>query len=225
MIHPHTELRFIDEEVGYGVVATQSIPRGTLTWTLCEFDRTFTPAQVAAMSPAYREIVENYSYIDAEGNFILCWDLGRYVNHSCAPTSLGVGPDLEIAVRDVHPGEQLTSEYGTLNLTASLRCRCGAHNCRGTIRGDDLLNHWREWDALVRAAFPRVAEVFQPLWPFLKNPEILTAMLNGRAEIPSHLTSHFLHREPPDCAPHDRESGKTGLWSLNPARGDRRGTV
>ena len=32
MIHPDTELRFISDEVGYGVFATALIGRGTITW-------------------------------------------------------------------------------------------------------------------------------------------------------------------------------------------------
>ena len=43
MIHPNTELRFINKEVGYGVVATKPIPAGTITWVLDKLDRTFTP--------------------------------------------------------------------------------------------------------------------------------------------------------------------------------------
>lgn len=74
MIHPHTELRYIDDEIGYGVFATRFMPRGTITWTLDAFDHVFTPAQVAAMAPAYQEIVANYSYINAAGNFVLCWE-------------------------------------------------------------------------------------------------------------------------------------------------------
>jgi hypothetical protein len=211
VIHPHTELRFINEEIGYGVFATQLIPCGTITWTLCEFDRVFTPFQVAAMSAAYRDILANYSYIDAHGNFVLCWDLGRYVNHSCHPTSLGVGSDLEMAVRDVAPGEQLTSEYGTLNLTTSLPCRCGSHNCRGLIRGDDVLRYGRQWDTLVRRALPRIMAVPQPLWPFLKEQEALAAILHRKAKLPSHLT--YYCRQTAASAPSDGVRRK-GLWHL-----------
>ena len=39
MIHPKTELKFINEVVGYGVVATSFIPAGTITWVLDKFDR------------------------------------------------------------------------------------------------------------------------------------------------------------------------------------------
>src|SRR5262249_25238227 len=141
MIHPDTELRFIDREVGHGVFATRFIPRGTITWALDEFDQLLAPAQVAALAPAQRAQVEEYAYVDARGNYVLCWDLGRYVNHGCDPTSRGIGPAFEIAVRDIQPGEQLTSDYAELNITAAFRCRCGSPRCRGVIRADDLLRH------------------------------------------------------------------------------------
>lgn len=32
MIHPDTEVRFINPEKGYGLVATKFIPKGTITW-------------------------------------------------------------------------------------------------------------------------------------------------------------------------------------------------
>jgi len=32
MIHPDTEVRFINDEIGYGVVAKKLIPKGTITW-------------------------------------------------------------------------------------------------------------------------------------------------------------------------------------------------
>ena len=32
MIHPKTTLRFINEEVGYGLYATEFIPKGTITY-------------------------------------------------------------------------------------------------------------------------------------------------------------------------------------------------
>ncbi len=202
MIHPHTELRFISNEIGYGVFATKFIPRGAITWALCHFDQIFTPAQVEALPPAYQRIIAVYCYVNAEGDHVLSWDLGRYVNHSCDPASLGVGDELEIAVRDIHPGEEITDDYGALNLATNMRCRCGAPNCRGIIRRDDVLRHWQEWDAKTMSAFSQSAKVPQPLLPFLKNKEVLEDILGGRAEIPSHL-SYYCPRSaaPYSCAP------------------------
>jgi hypothetical protein len=34
MIHPHTQLQEINETIGYGVIATQVIPKGTIVWIL-----------------------------------------------------------------------------------------------------------------------------------------------------------------------------------------------
>jgi hypothetical protein len=60
MIHPHTELRFISPELGYGVFARRFIPKGTITWALDALDRSFSPSQVSAMAPLYREILDKY---------------------------------------------------------------------------------------------------------------------------------------------------------------------
>ena len=51
MIHPKTEIKFINNEVGYGVVATEFIPAGTITWVLDKLDREFSPKEFEAMHP------------------------------------------------------------------------------------------------------------------------------------------------------------------------------
>jgi hypothetical protein len=184
MMHPDTELLFIDQTIGHGVFATRFIPCGTITWALDEFDQVLTPGRVAALAAAQRAQVEEYAYVDGQGNYILCWDLGRYVNHGCDPTSRGVGPAFEIAVRDVQPGEQLTSDYAELNITAAFQCRCGSPRCRGVVRADDLLRHGHEWDAVVAAAVLRLARVPQPLWPFVEGDEVLHRLRVGQGGIP-----------------------------------------
>lgn len=191
MIHPNTELRFISDAIGWGVVATRRIPRGTITWTLDDFDLVFTPERVAGLRPAYRAIVDRYAYLAPSGEYVLCWDFGRYVNHSCAPTSRSLGADVEIALRNIEPGEQLTSDYGELNLEDSLECRCGADRCRGTVRREDALSLWREWDRAVQETLPLVRQVDQPLWTFLRDPARLKAILAGEVPVPS-TRQHYL---------------------------------
>lgn len=190
MIHPHTKLCFISEEIGWGVVATRRIPRGTLTWTLDAFDRVLSPEEVAALPPHYRAIVDRYAYLAPDGDYVLCWDFGRFVNHSCEPTSRSLGAEVEIAVRDIAEGEQLTSDYGELNLEAELVCRCGARRCRGTIGRDDALGLWREWDRAIQEALPHVAPADQPLWPFVRDAARLEAILAGQAPLPSTRAHH-----------------------------------
>ena len=105
MIHPHTELQFISEEVGHGVVATQFIPAGTITWVLDKLDREFTPDQFQKMNELYQHILDTYSFRNSQGNFVLCWDHGRFVNHSFKSNCLSTAYDFEIAIRDIQPGE------------------------------------------------------------------------------------------------------------------------
>jgi SET domain-containing protein len=37
------------------------------------------------------------------------------------------------ALRDILPGEELTYRYGYNHHEGTLRCRCGAPNCRGFV--------------------------------------------------------------------------------------------
>lgn len=185
MMHPATELRFIDDRIGYGVFATRAIPRGTITWARDALDRSFTRQGIDAMEPPYRAILDKYTFVDACGEHVLCWDLARFVNHSCDPTCLAPGYDFELAVRDVRAGEELTDDYGSLNIESALECHCGSARCRGVIRPGDLLRHAEEWDALVGAVFREVGSVAQPLWDFVKEKADVERVLSDGGAPPS----------------------------------------
>ncbi len=190
MIHPDTELRFISPEVGHGVFATKPIPRGTVVWVLCKLDKVMTAAEVEALPPAYQPIVERFAYVDDAGEYVLCWDHGRNMNHSCDPATLGVGPDIEMAVRDIQPGEEITCEYGGLNLTGRLKCYCGSPKCRGTISGDDVLQHWQTWDQRVAECLKHAPQVAQPMLGFARNTQSFWAWVHGTDKLPSHRAYH-----------------------------------
>jgi hypothetical protein len=170
MIHPHTELRYINRELGFGVFATHRIPKGTLTWVRDDLDQAVDPGRVVALPPAYRALLDKYTFRDTSGRHILCWDLGRFLNHSCAPTCLGPEADFEVAVRDIRPGEELTDDYGTLHLQAheSFTCRCGAAGCRGRVAPGDAVALAAAWEALWRPALALLRHVPQPLGPVLE---------------------------------------------------------
>lgn len=200
-MHPSTELRFISPEVGYGVFATRPIPRGTVTWVLCRLDRTMTLAEIDELPPAYQPLLERYAYVDSHGDYVLCWDLARNVNHACEPNMLGVGHDFEVAIRDIAPGDQITCDYGGLNLTGHLKCQCGAPSCRGTINADDVLKNWPVWDAEVAANLRLAPDVPQPVLPFARNPQQFWGWVHGTDEIPSHRHYHAgIEAEADDCS-------------------------
>ena len=60
----------------------------------------------------------------------------HYINHSCEPNSymkILYGHILFIALRDIHPGEEITLDYVSTYHSDAKRCHCKAPTCRGTI--------------------------------------------------------------------------------------------
>ena len=163
MIHPDTELRFISPEKGYGVIATKLIPKGTITWAFDELDRVFTAQEFNSMDDRYREILDKYCYRDHDGQFILCWDNSRFVNHSFRSSCISTAYNFELAVRDIHVGEELTDDYGYLNVLEAWDSLPEPGTTRTQVRPDDLLHYHGEWDAKLIEAFANFNNVDQPL--------------------------------------------------------------
>lgn len=191
MIHPDTELRFINNEIGYGVFATRFIPKGTITWVLDRLDREFTPLEIAEMEEAYQRILSKYCYRNNRGNFVLCWDNGRYVNHSFNSTCLASPYNLELAVRDIQAGEEVTDDYGYLNLTEPFRALDEGRR-RKLVYPDDLVRYYRVWDKKLQAAFKRLKGVEQPLAEILPQEtwETCVRVADGREEMASILNCY-----------------------------------
>ncbi len=162
MIHPDTELRFISPEIGYGVVATKLIPKGTITWIFDPLDQVFTPDEIKKLDPIFQEKLNIYSYRNGQGNFILCWDNSRFVNHSFHSSCISTAYNFELAVRDIHPGEELTDDYGYLNVTEPFKCLPEPGATRTMVMPDDLLHFHAEWDAKLIEAFKNFNNVDQP---------------------------------------------------------------
>ncbi len=193
MIHPHTELRFINHEVGYGVVATQLIPKGTITWAYDQLDRSFTPAEIGAMERVYKEILHKYCYRDNKGNLVLCWDVSRFVNHSFNSNCISTAYNFELAVRDIHPGEELTDDYGYLNCSEPFVCLPESNTSRTCVMPDDLLHFYKEWDSKLKASFSQYNKVNQPL-AFLIEPAYkykVAAIASGVESMDSILNCYY----------------------------------
>ncbi len=195
MLHPHTELRHISPALGYGVVATRLIPRGTIVWVLDTFDQTFTQDQIADLGEPYPELLEKWSYQLPSGDFVLNWDLARYFNHSCDPSCMNAGMTFEFAVRDIPPGAELTDDYRMLNKSLPYDCACGSPQCHRRIRADDFLLHVARWDDIVRATFPAIADVEQPLWSMVREKDEIAQALAEPRRIPSCRTNYFSSEE------------------------------
>ena len=193
MIHPHTELKFISNEIGYGVVATRFIPAGTITWILDKLDREFTTQEFEGLDPIYQEIIDTYTFRNNQGNFVLCWDNGRYVNHSFSSNCLTTAYDFEIAIRDIHPGEQLTDDYGYLNIAHPFRA-VDEGTRRKTVYPDDLLKYHKVWDKKIQKVFPKITSLEQPLRSLVSDKmwQKITRINSGHEQLGSILENYYL---------------------------------
>jgi len=194
MIHPDTEVRFINKEKGYGVVATKLIPKGTITWVQDDLDQIFTQEQVAKLNPLIKNHLDTYSFTNKNGERVLCWDNGKFVNHSFNPSCFSTPYDFEIAIRDIHPGEELTDDYGYLNVETPFEALDEGMD-RKTVYPDDILKFHNEWDALIKENTPKVLEVEQPLIHLLPQEtwsEFVNAVQNPN-QMKSILECHYYH--------------------------------
>jgi hypothetical protein len=192
MLHPDTELRIVNDVIGYGVFATRPIPRGTITWVLDPLDQVLDQRRARELEESLGHVLDRYTWLDCHGERILCWDFARFMNHSCEANSFSPGGfDFEIAVRDLAAGEELTSDYGSLNLEVSLACECRSLLCRGLVQPDDFAVLAPSWDEKIRSAFSLLRTVNQPLWPWVARHEKSIARM---AKHPEALPSILKHR-------------------------------
>lgn len=167
MIHPKTELKFINDTVGYGVFATEFIPEGTIIYVKDSLELIITPADFVTHSKEMQSVIDKYSYVDESGNRIVSWDFAKYVNHCCNCNTISTGYGFEIAIRDIHAGEQITDEYGIFNIDREMELICGEKNCRKKIAPSDFDTYYTNWDKKIRKSIDKLFEVNQPLMPFV----------------------------------------------------------
>lgn len=193
MIHPHTKLQFINPVKGFGVVATQFIPKGTITWIYDELDITFTEDQFNNFTGLYRKTLDTYCYRNFDGTYIYCWDIAKYVNHSFVSNCISTAYNFELAVRDIQIGEELTDDYGYLNVTEPLDYPSEEGSSRKLVLPDDLPNFHKEWDAKLNEAFKHFNQVDQPLKSLIASQyqEKIEAIAGGTVKMDSILNCYY----------------------------------
>ena len=169
MVHPQTELRLSKAEIGLGLFATHTIPCGTITWARDPLDQVIPMSKWLKLPPLLQADIERHTWRNEDGNAVLCWDLARFVNHSCNPNCLSTALGFEIAVRDIAAGEELTNDYANLGMYEHerLQCHCGFSACRGLIEPADAARLKFQWSGAIESAWRNLLCVEQPLWSLL----------------------------------------------------------
>lgn len=102
---------------GVGLFADEFIAKGTKIWEYRpNFDKAFTEEDLEELGELTREFVNTYAF-KHKGKYYLCADNDRFFNHSdscncdAMPNEENELPGATIALRDIHPGEELTCNY------------------------------------------------------------------------------------------------------------------
>jgi uncharacterized protein len=144
MVHPGIEKRWINEKIGYGLVAIQTIPKGTIV--VVDEGRRITVAEYLS----YTLIKKRATYQIDENTFLAPDNFESpnkelVVNHSCRPNMRHTGEGRWETVRTIKVGEEITCDYVVFQTNQygdfdSYKCCCGSVRCRGRLSGDD----WKE---------------------------------------------------------------------------------
>ena len=137
----HDALEVVETaDCGYGVLAREPIPAGTLVVMFGGIVITAAEFEELPVS------MQHFPFQVADDLFLGPRDesdigMGERINHSCAPSVGFSGAIALVALRDIAKGEPITLDYATCVASDDdafrMECRCGASNCRGTITGQD----------------------------------------------------------------------------------------
>ncbi len=124
---------------GWGLFATEFIPKGTLVWSEDYDSPRYTFEELVQLPHE----VSNLCHV-AGGIYIMGSGDSCYMNHSCNPNAACLGDEALVAIRDIFPGDEVAYDYATSEIDEWLwpdwECRCGAPNCRGVVSVRDCLN-------------------------------------------------------------------------------------
>jgi uncharacterized protein len=125
---------------GLGVFAAENIKKGTIVWQFVPgVDLLISPKELQLLPSAVVEHCKRYAYLhNVTGEYVLCGDDARFVNHSDDPNTMGVYPPgdnqgLDIAVRDIREGEELTSDYQSFDAEFSQKLSPANHGSTNSL--------------------------------------------------------------------------------------------
>jgi hypothetical protein len=168
MLHPNTELRFVNPIVGHGVFATKFIPKGTITYVEDPLEIRIPVDSPLWDHPVLGKILKVYSILENDGAYELSWDHAKHMNHCCHSNTITTGWGFDIAVRDIQVGEQIRGDYGMYNVDYDMELVCEYQDCRMRVQKDDFDGLAERWEAQIREALAFTSQVTQPLIEVMK---------------------------------------------------------
>jgi len=118
---------------GTGCFAAEDIAKGQVVWRLePDFDVIIPCDEIPAMPESARWFLDTWGYvteIDGQRVCILCGDHAKHMNHSDTPNCSDIfldGVSVNVALRDIAAGEELTCNYYDFDLDVGGKLGQGA---------------------------------------------------------------------------------------------------
>ncbi|KAE9546148.1 hypothetical protein FO519_010640, partial [Halicephalobus sp. NKZ332] len=133
----HKSAIVIDRGViqGKGLVTTEFIRKGEIVSDFVPGQPSYLLSEVLSMPPEKYEFLRHYCYQSSIDTITHEQGLEQYMNHSCDPNTMWICDETMVASRDILPGEELTYDYSTSEVTFPLmiECHCDSVNCRKIV--------------------------------------------------------------------------------------------
>jgi SET domain-containing protein len=97
---------------GMGLFSANPLPAGTRVWEYTEgVDWRIPPEDLLRFPEPFQSRLRHYLYLDADGQYVLCGDNGKFMNHAPSPNCSDADARFTVTVRPVQAGEELTCDY------------------------------------------------------------------------------------------------------------------
>lgn len=124
MLIVKTQLKY-SEIHGLGCFAAENISKGQTVWRFDEgIDLVFSESELQKFPESFVEFLRMYAYSpinETEKKYILCADNARHMNHDENPNLDETPEGLNVALRDIKAGEELTCNYRQFDKDASVK--------------------------------------------------------------------------------------------------------
>ena len=156
MLIPNTELKYVSDEVGNGVFTKKFIPKGTLVWVKTELDIIVSASNEQKFK---NELSNQFEFRNNKGEHLLLHDNARFINHSFKANCIVTVYNFFIAVFDIFPDEEITIDYGTLNIKKPIVFNTNTEE--DTVNPNDIILYHSIWDKRVENAMKNFKKVNQ----------------------------------------------------------------
>ena len=168
MIHPHTRVAQTNSRSGYGVFATEFIPKGTIIYIQNSVGTSISLVKFYCCEEDMQQKIRKCSYSTSDGYRKINFDFGDYFQKAEHSNILDTNWGFEIAVENIQIGEEITRPISILDYTNDRDESLGFNGYFGQFNHTDFQRKDGDIQQKMRNALLIYPHLVQPLAEFLK---------------------------------------------------------